>query len=703
MNSEIAIESAPVQASPVAAETPAASACFVCGISDEIAILTFDCPDSSANVLNRVNLLELKDHLEKLTNTSKLRGLILTSAKPSIFIAGADLRQMREADPDEVAALIELGQKVFSQLANLPFPTIAAIHGACAGGGYELALACRMRIASDDPKTKIGLPETGLGLIPAWGGSTRLPRLIGLDPAAAVILSGKLLPAAAALRKGMIDRVVASEHLLDQARAMIASPVRHQPALRQRLLCLPGLRHAFLALAMRSLRRRTGGHYAAPEKALEVMANAVSVPVEQAFQLERQTFVALTRRPDSRHLTGLFFKRERSKKWRPASGQAATIESAAVIGAGVMGAGIAYWLASRSLRVLLQDINPDALARALHGIRQRFDKAVARRIMNATDARNAFDRITVSCEDVPLDRFDCIIEAAPEDMALKQSLYRRLARRAAPAALWCSNTSALPIAELASAAPDPSRFIGLHFFNPVERMPLVEIIPAEGTSGDSIATAARFVQALGKLPVVVRDRPGFLVNRVLMPYLLEAVRLVDQGHPPQVIDHAMLKFGMPMGPLRLLDEVGLDVALHVGEHMAKALPHIGEPPVLLGEMVERGLLGRKSGEGFYDHRAPGFVRRLFGRFGLGESALRPSAKAALLPGGRCQRAPVATADLANHLADRLTTEAQRCLKEGVVEDADQLDFAMVAGTGYPPFRGGPIAHGRHPITPETAP
>lgn len=675
--------------------TPAAPPCFRLETAgDGIATLVFDCPDSRANVLHRDNLLELEQHLAALAADTGTRGLILTSAKPSIFIAGADLRRLRDADAAEVDDLIGLGQRVFTLLQRLPFPTVAAIHGACAGGGFELALACRHRIASDHRSTKIGLPETGLGLIPGWGGSTRLPRLIGLAAAVPLVLKGSLLPAPVALRRGLVDQVVAPEHLADQARLLVTSAPRpRRTRLRARCLHLPGIRHLYHRLALRQLRQKTRGHYPAQEKALQVMVQGVGTSMRRSLELERSAFAGLLPLESTRHLTGLFFQREQAKRLTVADGKAAPVERVAVVGAGVMGAGIAYWLAARGLHVLLQDVADDPLAKALHGIRRQFDDAVRRRHLTATEAQRAFDRIAASSRPVPLHRFQAIIEAAPEDMEIKQRLYRELASRSAPGTLWCSNTSALPITQLAAAAPDPSRFVGLHFFNPVHRMPLIEIVPGGESSPDAVATAVGLVQTVGKLPVLARDKPGFLVNRVLMPYLMEAVRLFDQGHTATTIDHAMLDFGMPMGPLRLLDEVGLDVALHVGETLAPAFDHFPPAPLLLREMIDEGLLGRKNGRGFYLHQpASGWMA------GLAALALpsrrgqpRPNPAAARLAGGRGDRLPVPADGIAGYLAGLLEEEAARCLREGIADNAGAIDFAMVAGTGYPPFRGGPLA------------
>jgi 3-hydroxyacyl-CoA dehydrogenase/enoyl-CoA hydratase/3-hydroxybutyryl-CoA epimerase len=590
---------------------------------------------------------------------------VLRSAKERIFIAGADIKAIRSMQHLRVNDLIWLGQAVFDRLARLSMPKIAAIHGACMGGGFEVTLACDWRIASDHESTKIGLPETQLGILPAWGGSTRLSRLVGVRKALDLITSGKLLNASAAKRAGLVSHVVPVEGLEILARRLV-----HQKR--------PGLRFQFENLfagiigrmAKRKVLEKTRGLYPSITKAVEVVSQAARGPVEDGLQLERNAVAELIKGRDSARLIDLFFKREEANKRPAASGTALPIHDATVIGAGVMGAGIAHLLASRGVRVLMTDITNDSLARGLERIHGLVSDATRRRLVTQVQARDTLDHISTTHVRVPLNRHHLIIEAATESMDLKKKIFADLAMRVSADTILATNTSALSVAELARTVPNPERVIGLHFFNPVHRMPLVEIITLPETSPDVLATAVSFVQKLGKTPVVVKDSPGFLVNRILVPYLMEAVRLHENGIPVKDIDEAMLEFGMPMGPMRLLDEIGLDVAAHVAKTLANAFPDRFPQSKALDMMVAAGQLGKKTGQGFYHY-----------------------------VNGR-EIAPTSHTDLPRHesiqtnLALLISQEAMRCLKEGIASSADDIDLAMVLGTGYPPFRGGPITFAR---------
>lgn len=642
-------------------------------IDDSIATITFDREGSGANLFDRETLLTLGERLDEVAANSSLRGLLLRSAKPAIFIAGADLTALSSAEGDQLRELIELGQRTFNRLEDLSIPTVAAIHGACVGGGLELALACDWRVASDASATRIGLPETQLGILPAWGGTTRLPRLLGLPKALPLILSGKLLKAAAAKHKGVVDAVVPREHLDRFARGMLERGRRSEPShtLIHNPLAVRIIRHR----AASDLEARTRGLYPGPQAALEVACEGILESRDQSLARERDAILRLAPLPETRQLLRLFFLRERARKHRPVETEPASIERCAVIGAGVMGSGIAYWLSTRGLKVILRDVSPKALGRGMGTIGKLYDKARSKRVLDATEAARGLDRIHPSAEPVPLHRCQLVIEAASEEMAIKRKIFADLSERVAPGTLLATNTSALPIGELAGSVRHPERLLGLHFFNPVHRMQLVEVVRTPKTSDESIATAFAFVRRIGKLPVLVRDAPGFLVNRILLPYLVEAAELFAQGVDPEEIDRAMLDFGMPMGPLRLLDEVGLDVAVHVAGTLAAAFPERMKVPTVARTLCDSGALGRKEGRGFYDYR---------------EREIRPNSAARAL-----QEAPrPAPADLATRLADRMSAEAQRCLDEGIAESADDIDLAMILGTGYAPFRGGPLTHAR---------
>ncbi len=644
---------------------------------DGIATLTFDRPDSSANVFDRPTLEELDAHLSALESHGGLRGVVLASAKSAVFIAGADLHSLaRDFSRETLGAIVDLGHRVFTRLQRLPVPSVAAIHGACLGGGCELALACDWRVASTDKSTRIGLPETQLGILPAWGGSVRLPALIGLPAALGLILTGKQLAPISALKTGLVDQLAHPEYLPAAARRLLARGKR--PPTPRRFLDRPPFKSLVALQARRTVLAKTRGHYPAPLKAIEV-CSAFGLPLAEALAAEKAGFLSLTGTPECRNLMSVFFLQERSKKLAAsASASPAAVRRTAVVGAGVMGAGIAQWLSARGLPVLLKDIDPASLARGLRTIANLYRDATSRRSLTATEAQVGFDRITPAHTDVPLAGVDLVIEAAVERLDLKQSLFRQLETRVSPQTVLATNTSALSIAAIASQLAHPERVVGLHFFNPVHRMQLVEIVRGPRTSDATIATAVQFTKAIGKLPVLVHDSPGFLVNRILLPCLVEAVRLFAAGTTPAVIDHLMLDFGMPMGPLRLCDEVGLDVALSVAKDLEQRLPRPVPIDNTLERMLARGWLGKKSGQGFYLHDAK-----------TGRTSPNPAVAS-------IRSAPTAAPGSTETQCDRLVlvmiNEAARCLEENVVAAPEDVDFAMMFGTGWAPFRGGPLRH-----------
>ena len=644
---------------------------------DQICVLTFDRSDSSANIFDRRTLTELGEELNLIAGEPQLKGVILTSAKRSIFIAGADLKSMSEASsPEELRELIELGQKVMNRLAALTIPTVAAVHGAAVGGGYELCLACDYRVASTDRATKLGLPEIQLGLLPAWGGSTRLPRLIGLPGALDVILAGKTLAAKPALKRGMVDELAPAEYVVDIAARMIGRGKPHRSARR---LTNNALVAAAIAARLRpQLLKKTRGHYPAVLKALEVVTRGVSLPVPESLKLERDGILELMQNDVCRNLIRVFFLQERAKK-RVLAGSAPKIESkpiarTAVIGSGVMGAGIAQWLSSRKLPVILRDLNTEQLAKGMGSIAKVYQDGAKRHVFTPLEVREGMDRIHPAPMEVPLRQVDIVIEAAVEKLELKKKIFQRLDELAGDETLLATNTSALPVSELAAGTRRPERVLGLHFFNPVHRMQLVEIVAARQTSPEVLQRALRFVQQIGKLPVIVKDSPGFLVNRILMPYLLEAGNLYEAGAGVTDLDEAMLDFGMPMGPMALLDEVGIDVAMHVAQTLAASYGERMVIPASLSKMVQAGLLGRKTGRGFYIHAT--------GR--------KPQ------PNRELPVTPQSPASDSRLLQERMVllmiNEAARCLEEQVVTEAADVDFAMIMGTGFAPFRGGPLRY-----------
>jgi len=647
---------------------------------DRICVLTFDRPGSSANIFDPATLEELRQELDFIAGSPELKGVILASAKRSIFIAGADLHRMTaKTPPAEVRELIEFGQAQIHRLSQLPVPTVAAIHGAAMGGGYEISLACDYRVASPDRATRIGLPETNLGLLPAWGGATRLPRLIGLPAALDFILTGKTVGARQALALGLVDELVPRERLVEVAAQKIRLGKRRLP--NHWLFNLAARAAAGSGQLRRQLLKKTRGHYPAVLKAAEVMTRGIGKSVEGSLALEREAILDLVRTDACHNLIRMFFLQERAKK-RTLDGGAPQVEPkpvarAAVIGAGVMGAGIAQWLSARRLPVILRDVNAEQVAKGMTGIAKIYQDAVRRRIFTPGEARDAFNRVYPAPAEVQLRGVDLVVEAAVENLELKKKLFQRLDELAGDGTLLATNTSALPVSELAAATRRPERVLGLHFFNPVHRMQLVEVVAARQTAPEVLQRALRFVQQIGKLPVVVRDSPGFLVNRILMPYLIEAGNLFEQGATLGPLDETMLDFGMPMGPMRLLDEVGLDVALHVAHTLAAGFGDRLKVPGVLNKMVEAGLLGRKSGRGFYLYDKP--------------SETRANPQAAALVEGRAA-AGLPAEELQERMVLLMINEAARCLEEQVVTDPADVDFAMIMGTGFAPFRGGPLRY-----------
>ncbi len=647
---------------------------------DGICIVTFDRPGSSANLLDRTVFKELGQVLDTLGEDRAVRGLVFATAKPSIFIAGADLNALSEGVPrEEVERLVDEGQSVMNRIAGFPKATAAAIHGACAGGGFELALACDWRVASDDRSTRIGLPETQLGLIPAWGGCTRLTRLAGPASAADLILNGKLLPATQAAARGLIDAVCPKEHLISLAIRKVRSG-RNRAALRPDELLRRAQAPVVKIVARRKLRRRGGGHYPAPALALSVITDGALRSKQESFRLEKEAIAQAALTDVSKNLIRIFLLREKASK---KTGKAAVPSRMAVIGAGVMGSGIAHWFSSRGSRVLLNDIGPDEVDRGMAAVVRLYRKGVQRRIFTDNEMRRALDRISPTADPAPLTHTELVIEAAMEDLSVKKDLFRQLEARAGPDTILATNTSALSIAGIASACQRPERVIGIHFFNPVHRMPLVEVVPGEKTDPGITDTVLDIVRSAGKVPVVVGDNPGFLVNRILMPYLVEAVLLFEEGIPVSGIDAAMTGFGMPMGPLRLLDEVGIDVAGHVAKTLADAYPDRMQTPATLDTLIEKKRFGKKAGTGFYDH--------------TGRHA-KPSRET-----GRLQRVRhgenLSREAIVERLGFALINEAARCIDDPPpgarfpsAGSPGDVDLAMVLGTGFAPFRGGPLRY-----------
>lgn len=639
-------------------------------IDGHFCVLRFDQAGSAVNLFSPETLAELNAHLDEIEADGTLRGLVFISNKERVFHAGADLRGLEKMDADGLRHFLEQGQAVFTRIAHLKIPTVAAIHGVCVGGGCELALACDYRIATTDSSTKIGLPETRLGILPAWGGSTRLPRLVGVTRALKIILGGLTPSAKQALKYGLVDALPPREWLLPAALKMAAKGKARRTGWKHSAV-LDRLTARVIAPSVRArLARQTRGHYPAKAKAAEVVLASPRSTEAESLARERAFVLELAQSDTCRNLIRLFFASERARK--PEGLKAPPIERAMVIGAGVMGSGIAEWIASRGVRVILRDIEPRFVARGLDRIAKLLGN---RRVFTEKEARDTMDRISPAVGDVPLDQVDLVIEAAVEEIAAKKQIFATLDQQAhREDTILATNTSALSLVEIASATKRPERVIGIHYFNPVHKMQLVEVVAGAQTSPEVVRRGVQFVQQIGKLPVVVKDSPGFLVNRVLVPYLLEAGLLFEAGARAEDIDEAMLDFGMPMGPLRLLDEVGIDIASHVADTLAAKFSDRLRVPAGLAKMVKAGWLGQKSGRGFYVYGGKKVT------FHPEMNSLRLGNAAASLPRSESRL----------RLALLLANESARCLEEEVVADATTVDFAIVMGTGFAPFRGGPL-------------
>lgn len=625
-----------------------------------VAWLVFDKQGATANSLGRAAMEELDARLAELALLAP-RGLVIASAK-SGFIAGADVSEFAQvASPEEAVPFIRAAHAVLDRLERLPFPTVAAINGYCLGGGLELAMACRHRVCIDDPKTVLGLPEVMLGIHPGFGGTVRAVRLVGVTAAMDMMLTGRNLRPGQALRIGLLDRVVPAAQLKSAARelAIHPLPVRRAPIV-QRVLSLAPLRGLVAPRIERQIARRVRReHYPAPYAILDLWRRHGADP-RSAYEAEARSVARLVCTPASRNLVRVFFLQERLKglggRDLPQGGHVH------VVGAGVMGGDIAAWCALRGFTVTLQDRGEEYLRPALARARTFFEK----RERVPGKAEETVARLSADLDGAGIERADVVIEAIVEDAQAKRALYSRIEPRLKPGAVLATNTSSIVLEELGAGLRDPGRLVGLHFFNPVAQMQLVEVIEARDTSPTSRAAALAFVRAIDRLPLPCRSAPGFLVNRILMPYLTEAMIAAREGIPLAVIDRVATDFGLPMGPIELADTVGLDVCLHVGRILAEAFGRAA--PEAVAGLVASGKLGRKSGEGLYVWRDG--------------KAIKPAADSA------------PPADLCNRLMLPMVNEAVAILREGVVADADLVDAGVVFGTGFAPFRGGPLRHAR---------
>jgi 3-hydroxyacyl-CoA dehydrogenase / enoyl-CoA hydratase / 3-hydroxybutyryl-CoA epimerase len=649
---------------------------------DHIGVITIDVPGEKMNTLKAEFVPQIMAVLAEARRDPQLAGLVLISGKRDNFIAGADISMIdRCATAEEAEALARQGQEVMAIIAALPFPVVAAIHGACLGGGLELALACDARICSLDDKTRLGLPEVQLGLLPGSGGTQRLPRLIGVQQALPLILTGKQLRAKQALKLGIVDDAVPQSILLETAVARVLQgkkTLRTLPC-RDRLMQGPIARHLLFALAKRQTDSKTHGNYPAADRILQVVRTGLEQGSSAGHEAEARAFGQLAMTSESAALRGLFFASTAMKKEAFADAAPHELTHIGVLGGGLMGGGIASVTAlNAGLPVRIRDINLSGINHALQYSWDRLTQRLKRRQINAAQRQQQMALISGSQDYQGFARRDLVIEAVFEDLALKQQMVAEIESHCQPHTVFASNTSSLPISAIAANAQRPENVIGLHFFSPVDKMPLVEVIPHSGTSAQTLATTVQLARELGKTAVVVVDKPGFYVNRILAPYINEAMRCLLEGEPIEHIDRALVKFGFPVGPLQLLDEVGIDVGSKISPILQQAYGERFSAPEAVGKILADDRKGRKNGKGFYlylrsrwptKRKADASIYRLLG--------IKPQAQQSEL-------------QIATRCVMMMLNEAVRCLDEGVIRSARDGDIAAVFGIGFPPFLGGPF-------------
>lgn len=650
-----------------------------------LAVLTIDLQGEKLNFLSSSVMAELEATLTELSARKDVRGLVVRSGKKHIFVAGADLKEIKVIQtqtPKVAFDATQEGKRIFDLIAALPYPTVAAIHGACLGGGLELALACRYRVVSNSSATKLGLPEVGLGFIPGWGGTVRLPKLIGPESAIKLI-TAPLAPweADKAWKFGLADEMVAPEKLYDRAAeiALGARPRRAKTpmkiAARRWFLESRLGRGMFYKGAKGAILKETKGNMPAPLAALDVLMKALTMPEKMAFTAESIAFSTLCGTDVSRNILALHFATEDAKKPQGARPNI-KVETVGVLGAGVMGAGIAQSALYAGYKVVLYDKFKEGLDKGLATIKGLYAGLVEKGKMTQDEVDAHLSRLTVTTEFAPLAPCQLVIEAVVEILAVKQDVLKQCEAVIPHDFIFASNTSSLPVTKMAAVARAPHLVAGLHFFNPVHKMKLVEVVRAEQSSEETLATLVSFAGgALGKVTVITEDRWGFAVNRILGPYLREAICLMEEGVPLEDIEKAMTAYGMPMGPLELLDEVGLDIASKVLHILHDALGDRLSPPAIMGWLESQKLLGKKGGKGIY----------LYGADGK-RAGFNPDLVAAL----NVTAKPKSRSEIQSRLELVIINEAARCFEEGVVADAASIDLAMVYGTGFAPFRGGPL-------------
>ena len=650
---------------------------------DGVAWLTIDIPGQRVNTLSTGFMKWFSGQLSDLAE-SDCKGLVIRSGKPGNFIAGADIEELQTfEDVSQVAEMLRYGHRLLFELSALPFPVVAAIDGACLGGGLELALAADWRVAADTSKTKIGLPEVQLGLIPGLGGTQRLPRLIGVPAALDMILTGRQLRARKALKLGVVDELCHPAALSEAALRLVArgERTRHKSQGKQGLAAKVGdlLAHTPLAdklvydKARSSVRQKTGGHYPAPLAAIEVVRAGLGHSLERGVELESEAFVELVVSEVAKNLMGIFFMKN------AVEGRAAEIAKAgrqvdrtAVLGAGLMGAGIAQGLVHKGYSVALKDRDFESLSRGVQYVGDRFRELKKRRRYNQVEVKEAMARLHPTVEYGPLAHVDFVVEAVFEKLEVKHQVLAETEAVAGEKLIFATNTSTLPITEIAAGSAHPENVVGMHFFSPVHKMPLLEIIRHPKTSAETLATTVALGRAMGKTVIVVEDGPGFYVNRVLGPYIQEALWCLTEGARIEEVDSALKGWGWPVGALTLLDEVGLDVGSHAARVMEEHFGDRLDMPPALEALIAEGRKGRKGGRGFY----------------LYEKGERRGPDESIYPLLDWEEAPMDPEEIAERCWLQMLNEVARTIEDGIIVHPDEVDIGLIFGVGFPPFRGG---------------
>ena len=657
---------------------PAAAGAFSIERDGDLAILWFDLPGEKVNKLSTPVLHELSSVLDTIAG-SDAKKVVIASRKRGIFIAGADVTEFTKVTGAEQArAYVSLGQQVFTKLQNLKQTTVAAIDGAAMGGGCELAISCDWRVMSDSPRAQIGLPEVKLGIFPAWGGTSKLPRLIGLPGALDIILNGKTLDGKRAKRVGLVDEVVESGILLDVARRF-AERGKRRGGGRTKFYVEgnPLARNVIFGKARKAVLQQTKGHYPAPLKAIEVMEYGMSAGVERGMQREVEEAAALVNNDVAKNLVQLFFLMEESKK-DPYDVKPREVSYVGVLGAGVMGGGIAQIVADKTdADVRMRDINWNAIGGGMKAAARVWKRKLERRRMTRGEMQRKLARITGTTDWSGFSRADIVIEAVVESIPIKRQVLAEFEALAREGAIFATNTSTIPITQIAAEAKHPENVVGMHFFNPVDRMPLVEVIRGEKTSDVAMVTTAALARRLGKTVVYCNDGPGFVVNRILGPYMNESGFLLEEGNSIESLDKAMLDFGMPMGPMALLDEVGIDVAAKVAGILTEAFGNRMQKSTVVEKLYADGRHGKKNGKGLYQY----------------EDGKRkdPDPSVYRVLGIRAPK-EADPKSVVERMVLAMINEASLILDEKIVASAGELDLAMIMGTGFPPFRGGLLRH-----------